>query len=142
MEKLVEQGKVRFIGVSNFDVSQMEEAEKYLSANEIVVNQLPYSLLDRDIEKETLPYCVRNNITVMAYWPLSRGRLAKDKFLKETGEKYGKTAAQVALNWLIAREGVIVIPKAVSPEHIEQNAGAAGWKLSKEDIESISSHFR
>ncbi len=142
MEKLVERGMVRFIGVSNFDVAQMEEARSYLTRNEIVVNQLPFSLLDREIEKEKFPYCLKNQITVMAYWPLSRGRLAKDGFLKKTGEKYGKTAAQVALNWLTARENVIAIPKAVNMEHLEQNAGAAGWRLSGEDIQSISDHFR
>ena len=142
MEKLVEQGMTRFIGVSNFNVSQMEEARSCLSKNEIVVNQLPYNLLDREIEKETLPYCQKNQITVMAYWPLAKGRLAGNKYLNEIGKKYGKTAAQVAINWLIAREGVLAIPKAVKIEHLEQNAGAAGWRLSDEDIESISDRVR
>jgi diketogulonate reductase-like aldo/keto reductase len=78
---------------------------------------------------------------VMAHRPLARGVLSSNRFLHEIGEKYGKTAAQVALNWLIAREGVIAIPKAVNSDHLEQNAGAAGWKLSEENLENISSHF-
>jgi diketogulonate reductase-like aldo/keto reductase len=119
----------------------MEEASSCLEHNVITVNQLPYSLLDRDIEKETLPYCVKNNVTVMAYWPLSRGKLAKDEFLSKTGEKYGKTSAQVAINWLITHENVIAIPKAVNPDHLKQNAEAANWHLSEEDIDLISSHF-
>ncbi|MFC1948279.1 aldo/keto reductase [Chloroflexota bacterium] len=142
MEELVGRGKVKFIGVSNFNMTQMEEARSYLENNVITVNQLPYSLLDRDIEKETLPYCAKNNITVMAYWPLSRGKLARDEFLSNIGEKYGKTSAQVAINWLITHENVIAIPKAVNPEHLEQNAEAGNWRLSEEDVELISSHFQ
>jgi diketogulonate reductase-like aldo/keto reductase len=142
MEWLVGRRMVKFIGVSNFNVAQMEEAGSYLENNVITVNQLPYSLLDRDIEKETLPYCAKNNITVMAYWPLSKGKLANDKFLTGVGEKYGKTSAQVAINWLISQDNVIAIPKAVNPEHLEQNAEATNWRLSEEDIELISSHFR
>ena len=142
MEWLIERRMVKFVGVSNFNVDQMEEAGSCLKDNEIIVNQLPYSLLDRDIENETLLYCVKNDITVMAYWPLSRGKLAKDEFLSETGKKYGKTSAQVAINWLIAHENVIAIPKAVNPDHLKQNAEAANWRLSEEDIELISSHFQ
>ena len=78
----------------------------------------------------------------MAYWPLAKGSLVGDKYLNEIGKKYGKIAAQVAINWLIAEEGVIAIPKAVKIEHLEQNAGAAGWRLSDEDIESISDRVR
>jgi diketogulonate reductase-like aldo/keto reductase len=142
MEKLVERSLVRFIGVSNFDVNQMEEARSHLSGNEIVANQVEYSLLHRSAERDVIPYCRQHRMTVMAYTPLARGGLSSNKFLQEIGGKYGKTAAQVALNWLIAREGVIAIPKAVNLDHLEQNAGAAGWKLSEEDFEDISSHFR
>ena len=141
MEELVERGMVKFIGVSNFNVDQMVEAKSYLTNYEITVNQLPYNLLDRDIEKEVIPYCVKNHITIMAYWPLSKGQLAKDEFLSKIGEKYGKTSAQVAINWLITHENVIAIPKAVNPDHIQENAESANWRLSEEDIELISSHF-
>jgi len=142
MEWLIERRMVKFLGVSNFNVAQMEEAGSCLKNNRIIVNQLPYSLLDRDIEKGALPYCVENNITVIAYWPLSRGKLVNDEFLSKIGEKYGKTSAQVAINWLITHENVIAIPKAVNPKHLEQNAEAANWRLSEEDVELISSHFQ
>jgi len=141
MEKLVEQSLVRFIGVSNFDANQMEEASSHLSGNEIVVNQVEYSVLHRSAERDVIPYCRQHQMTVMAHRPLARGVLSSNRFLHEIGEKYGKTAAQVALNWLIAREGVIAIPKAVNSDHLAQNAGAAGWKLSEDDLENISSHF-
>jgi len=142
MEELVRQGKTRYIGVSNFDVAQVTEAAGCLKNNRITVNQVPYNLMQRDIEKELLPYCVENHITVMAYWPLSRGEMVKDEFLAGIGKKYGKTAAQAAVNWLISHENVIAMPKAVNPEHIEQNAGAADWELRDEDLELISSRFQ
>ncbi len=142
MEKLVEQNLARFIGVCNFGARQLEEARSYLSKNEIVVNQVEYNLLDRSVERNVLPYCAQQQITVMAHRPLARGVLATNKFLQEVGKRYEKTATQVALNWLIAKEQVIAISKAVNPAHLEQNAGAVGWELSKDDLERISSHFR
>ncbi len=138
MEELVKRGSVRFIGVSNFNVSQMEEARSYLSKNEIAVNQVKYSLIDRDIERDVLPYCAQQQITVMAYQPLAGGRLPKSEFLREFDQGRSKAAAQVALNWLITKEKVIAIPKAVDMGHLEENAGAMGWRLSEDDIERIS----
>lgn len=141
MEKLVERNLVRFIGVSNFNVNQLKEAKSYLSKAEIVVNQVEYSLVNRNIEGDILPYCMQQQITIMAYTPLAKGGLARNEFLREIGKKYRKTAAQVALNWLIAKENVIAIPKAVKVEHLKENAGTMGWRLSENDIESISSYF-
>jgi len=141
MEELVERDLVRFIGVSNFDVDQMEEARSYLGENDIVVNQVEYSLLDRSVEKDVLPYCTQQQITVMAYTPLAHGGLSRNQFLQEIGAKYQRTAAQVALNWLIAKQGVIAIPKAIRIEHLEENAGAMGWSLAEDDRERISSYF-
>lgn len=77
----------------------------------------------------------------MAYRPLAGGKLSRNRLLEEIGEKYNKTAAQVALNWLIAKEQVIAIPKAARIEHVEENAGAMGWRLSQDDIELASSCF-
>jgi len=141
MEELVERNLVSFIGVSNFDVGQVEEARSYLSKDDIVVNQVEYSLLERSIERDVLPYCTQQQMTVMAYTPLASGRLSKSKFLLEIGKRYEKTAAQVALNWLIAKERVVAIPKAVSIDHLEENASAMGWRLSQDDIERVSSYF-
>ena len=142
MERLVERNLVRFIGVSNFDVAQMEEARSCFSKGEIVANQVDYSLAARSAERAVLPYCRRYQMTVMAYRPLARGELSRNEFLQEIGERYEKTATQVALNWLIVKEKVIAIPKAVDLSHLEQNAGAMGWRLSEDDVERISSHFR
>lgn len=141
MEKLVEVNLIRYIGVSNFDVSLVEEARSYLSKNDIAVNQVEYSLLDRSIERDVLPHCLERRITVMAYTPLGMGKLSRNEFLQELGKKYKKTAAQVALNWLIAKENVVAIPKAINISHLEGNAGAMGWRLAADDAEHISSYF-
>ncbi|MCS7203716.1 MAG: aldo/keto reductase [Thermodesulfovibrio sp.] len=142
MEKLVDEGIVKFIGVSNFGVLQMEQARACLSKTDIVVNQVEYSLIERRIEKDVLPYCQKNKITVMAYCPLGRGILPKNQFLKEVGLKYGKTAAQIALNWLIQKDEVVAIPKAIKIEHLRENAESTGWRLNKEDVELIEKYFR
>ena len=141
MEELVERRLVRFIGVSNFDLTEMEEARSCLSRHSIVTNQVDYSLLVRTIERDVLSYCQKQRIILMAYRPLAGGKLSRNRLLEEIGEKYNKTAAQVALNWLIAKEQVIAIPKATRIEHVEENAGAMGWRLSQDDIELASSCF-
>lgn len=142
MERLIEQGVVRFIGVSNFNISQTERARESLSKTAIVVNQVEYSLNNRRIERDLLPYCIKNRINVMAYSPLDRGILAKNQLLREIGMKYGKTAAQVALNWLINKAGVIVIPKSIKISHIIENSQAVGWRLKEEDLALIDENFR
>lgn len=144
MEELVKDGRVRYAGVSNFSVPELKEAQEALASGEIVSNQVEYSLLNREIESDLLPYCAREKITVIAYSPLARGRLiagSAGRFLEGIGRKYGKTAAQVALNWLTCREGVVVIPKADNVEHVRENVGASGWRLSQRDFDTISAEF-
>jgi diketogulonate reductase-like aldo/keto reductase len=145
MEKLVNEGKIRYIGISNFSVEETVEAMNALSKYEIVSNQVEYSLLVRDIEKDLLDFCRKNKITIIAYSPLARGELLKGKyyeFLSKIGKKYNKTAAQVALNWLIIKENVVAIPKAFSKAKIVENMGAYGWKLSDEDLKTIDEFFK
>ena len=141
MEYLYNEGKIRHIGVSNFGVSLIEEAREYLSCADIVANQVKYSILDRKVEKEMLPYCQREGIILMAYTPLEQGRLAKNRILKMIGEKYGRTAAQVALNWLISKNNVVAVPKSEHRSRIKENIEAMGWRLKPEDIEIIDEKF-
>jgi len=138
MEKLVDEGKIRYIGVSNFSVEEMKKAQEALSKYEIVSNQVEYSLLCRDVEKDVLPFCQREKITLIAYSPLAQGKIFKySKAFEEVCKKYGKTLSQVALNWLIQKKQVVAIPKAIKPEHIKENIGAIGWKLKKEDVKRL-----
>lgn len=141
MERLIDLGIVRHIGLSNFGVEAIEEARSCLSKTDIAAIQNRHSLLYRRDERTVIPYAARNGMMYMAYTPLEKGRLARDPFLAEIGKKYGKTAAQVALNWQIGLEPVVSIPKASKIEHVEENVGAMGWRLSREDWELISEHY-
>ena len=146
MEKLVQDGLIQYIGVSNFSVKQMEEAQQALSREQFVSNQVEYSVLDRSIEAEILPYCRKEKLTVIAYSPLAQGRIPKGKgksfkVLDEIGASLGKTRNQVALNWLLHHESVVVIPKAMSREHIRENATAFDWTLGEQQYERLSQAF-
>src|SRR5881296_1794692 len=141
MEKLI-----RDIGVSNFSVAQMKEAQASLSREQIVSNQVEYSLLDRSIEPDVLPYCQQEGVTVIAYSPLGKGRIPKGrggsfKVMDEIATKYGKSRSQVALNWLLNHGSVVVIPKAIDKAHVRENAGVVGWRLSPDDSKKLATAF-
>ena len=146
LDHLVEQKLVRYIGVSNFTLKRLKEAEKY-SKNKIVANQIEYSLLTRnkgryanntDMEKKTIPYCQKNGIIVMAERPIERGILLKPHpVLDNLAKKYNKTRSQIAINWLISKENIIAIPKSANLVHLKDNLGALGWKLEKKDMELL-----
>ena len=147
MEKLVRDGLVRYIGVSNFSVVQMREAQAALSKEEIVSNQVEYSPVDRGVEEEILPYCEREKLTLIAYSPLGQGRVARGqggpfKVLDEIAARLGKSRSQVALNWLLQHKSVAVIPKASDKQHVRENAGASGWSLTAKDSRAIDSAFQ
>lgn len=147
MGELVDRGLVRFIGVSNFDIEEMEEAQSYLNNYQIVSNQVRYNLNDRSIEYDLLPYCQENNIIIIAYTPLDDGYLTKPgtsgkmKTLESIARESGKTMGQVALNWCTSKANVVVIPKSNSLERTVENCGASGWRLSKEQIDQLDMVF-
>jgi len=146
MSDLVDEGKIKFCGVSNFSVAEMQTAQKALGKYPIVSNQLRYNVIDRTIEKEILPYCNANAITVIAYSPLSKGlsRITDcdpTGVIAEIARATAKTPAQVIINWCICRDGVIAIPKANSEAHILENCGASDWRLSAEQIAFINSRI-
>lgn len=144
MEKLVDEGKIRYIGVSNFSLQQMKKTEEALSKNELASNQVEYSLRVRTIENDVLPYCEQKRIAIMAYRPLAHGALAEPNarlkhIMDGISQKYGgKTPAQIALNWLIRKSKMIFpIPRASRPERVIENAGAVGWSLEAEDLKKL-----
>jgi diketogulonate reductase-like aldo/keto reductase len=135
MEDLVGAGKVRYIGVSSFSISELKEAQAATSKYRIVSNQLRYNLIDRTIETGLLEYCQQNAITVIAYSPLGSGlpriRAADHEgVLSHLAETCGKTEVQIALNWLIAKERVLAIPKASTVAHAVEDCNASGWRLA------------
>lgn len=133
MQQLVADGKVRSVGVSNFDVKRMKEAMS-VSEQPICNNQVEYH--PYRARRKIPQFCKEHDIALTAYCPLARGKVLKDKILKQIGSKYGKSPAQVSLRWLL-QKGAIVIPKAGSKEHLKENMDLDGWELSSEDIEAV-----
>jgi aryl-alcohol dehydrogenase-like predicted oxidoreductase len=145
MKTLVNQGKVRFVGVSNFYINALREAGRFFSPCRITTNQMEYNLFDRSIETDLLPYCAAESVSLIAYSPLDQGKFSlnsdKAQTLRRIGEKYSKTPAQICLAWLVAHPQVIVIPKTNSKDHKRENAQAADIVLSKKDIVEINTVF-
>ena len=147
MEVLVSAGKVRFVGVSNFSVSDLKKAQAALPRGRIVSNQVRYSLIERTIEGGVLQYCQENGITVIAYSPLATGlanikALDPKHVLRTVAEASAKSEAQVALNWCISKQNVIAIPKASTVAHVLENLGASGWKPQPELAHLLESKIR
>ncbi len=165
MVRLKEQGKVRYIGVSNYDSSLLEQCETVEHVNSL---QPPYSLLDRNAESELLPWCREHGTGVVAYSPMRSGlltgkfdksRLAEDDWrrkdrafkephlsknlafvdeLKPIAEKYGKTVAQLAIAWVLANPAVTsAIVGARRPWQVEEIVGGAGWNIEQDDMNLI-----
>ena len=141
VEKLVEgvmaaqaAGKARLIGVSNFTAAQIERAIE-ISGGAVVCDQVechPY--LDQTPVLEKLR---ASGMFLTAYSPLARGDAGKDETLKQIGEKYGKTAGQVCLRWLVQQDNVAAIPKSATPENIDRNIDIFDFELSAEDMAAI-----
>lgn len=131
---LKEQGKVSHIGVSNFPLSLLKQArEEYLVP--IFCNQVEYHPLLGQFN--LLDYAIEHDLLVTAYSPLAQGRLVSNPALEEIGRKYQKSAAQVALKWLLEQEQVVAIPKATTPEHLQANLEATEFDLEDEDFFAI-----
>jgi len=147
MERLQSEGKIRHIGVSNFSVEETVEAQQALFKHQVVSNQVEYNLISRGIERDLLGYCERSKITVIAYTPLARGRLSRPwgsapmQLLRDIARKHGKTPSQIALAWVIARNPVVAIPKAVRKHRVEENAEVGEWTLPEQDHRALSDAF-
>lgn len=167
---LIQQGKVREAGVCNYNVEQMQEAQKYVN---LVSNQVPYSMVKRGIEAETIPYCIENNISVLAYSPLERGLLTgklkpghqfsagdhraglyffKDENLERTHQFLDNirplaaskhaTLSQLVIRWTIEQPGITVaLVGARNADQAVQNAKAIDIKLNSEEISFITGHL-
>ncbi len=132
--KAQQDGKAKRIGVSNFNVAQMEEAIE-ISGGKICVNQVEYHPYLS--QKPVLDFTRRNKMALTAYSPVGRGKAIKDPILKEIGLKYGKNAGQVTLRWLVQQDGVAAIPKSATPDNIKNNIDIFDFELSAEDMKKI-----
>ncbi len=168
--QLLQQGKIRAAGVSNYNAAQLEQARKVVP---IVSNQVPYSMLERKIEQETIPYCRQNNLGILAYSPLQRGLLTGkikpghqfapgdhraglahykpenigrvNQFLeriKPLAEQKKATLSQLVIQWTICQPGITcALVGARNPKQAEENAAAANLRLSPEEVQQITAHL-
>lgn len=171
VSKLISEGKVRAAGVSNFAKDQLETARASI---DICTNQVPYSMIARDIERELIPYCMERNIGILAYSPLQRGVLTGkitpdynfapgdnraenpyfygknlekiNRFLnniKPIADERNVTLAQLVINWTMQQPGITsVLVGLRTPEQVDENIKAAGFKLSSEEIDTINGYLK
>lgn len=171
LERMANNGKIRYIGLSNFGVCQMEEARSHLSTMDIVSNQVRYNIIQREIENELLPYLTKEGISTIAYSPLAQGLLTLKyhhatfepsdvrkgnklfsesnirnitpllTVLREISMETGRSVVQLALNWLISHDNVVPIPGAKNRDQATINLQSNGWRLSEEQTKRIENVY-
>jgi len=146
LERLVDEGKIRALGVSNFDVDDMEEAQRALERHKLACNQVLYHLLERTVERRVLPYCREHGIALVAYSPFGQGdfpsmRSRGGQVLQALAQRRDATPRQIALAFLTRGDGVFAIPKAERPDHVRENAGAGDIVLRETEIAEIDAAF-
>jgi diketogulonate reductase-like aldo/keto reductase len=142
LEQLLNEGKIRYIGVSNYSVQQFKMGQEFLKNSELVTNQLQTNVLYQKHIHDSLPYYQKEGVLLTAYSPLShRGykNLKGELRLKldEIALNHNASIQQIAIAWLINHNNVIAIPKAFQLIHVEENAKAANIELSDEEIKSL-----
>ncbi|HEX9815665.1 MAG TPA: aldo/keto reductase [Candidatus Thermoplasmatota archaeon] len=147
MGDLVDAKKIRFVGVSNLSVSELEEAQSVLGRNNIICDQVYYAMDVRNIENELLPYCKSKNIAVVGYSPFGSGNFPSarttrgGKVLEEIAKERGLTPHQVVLAFLAREDNVFLIPKAETEAHVRENASALERPLTQDDVDELDAAF-
>lgn len=143
MDYLVEKKYIKYIGLSNFNVSEFIQAQK-CSENKITCNHLHYNLKHRGpLIDGSIKYAQDNDVMIVAWRPTQKGLFSKEpvEIVNKICSKYGKTANQVAINWLISQKNVVTISKTRKIDHLKENMGALGWSMEKSDIEFLMNDF-
>ncbi len=135
--ELVESGKIRHWGVSNFDVADLQELQSLPGGEKVASNQVLYNVSRRGIEYDLLPQARERGLNVMAYTPIEPARILRSTRLRDIARRHNATPVQIALAWVIRQDGVTAIPRTGSPEHARENAGAIDIKLSARDLQEI-----
>lgn len=145
LETLVERGKTRFVGVSNFDADEMIEAASYLRKVPLACNQVLYHLQERGIEHAVLPAARDRDVALVAYTPFGRGSFLRSargrQAVESIARKHGATPRQVVLAFLTRDESLFTIPKAARIVHVEENAAAGELELDSSDVAAIDAAF-
>jgi diketogulonate reductase-like aldo/keto reductase len=141
MNSLVNRGLVRNIGVSNFGPTNLENSIA-ISEHPIVVNQVHYNLAVREVESSRLlNFCQQNDVILAAWRPVRFQGLETAPIVDKLAEKYNKTPAQIAINWLISQDNVVTLARTRSEEHLEENLGALDWTMESTDIELLRDEY-
>lgn len=150
LDELVGEGKIKNIGISNFNLEHTKQAKEW-SPRPLVATQVHYNLQFREPEATGLvDYCQNNDIMLIAWRPVNKGMLTKSgtnlakegiPILDEMAKKYNKTPAQISINWLISQKNIITLSKSSSVDHLKENLGSVGWEMEKEDIERLRKEF-
>jgi diketogulonate reductase-like aldo/keto reductase len=143
LDELKAGGLIKEIGVSNFGVEHLAEAQSY-TKNKIACNQVHYNLEYREPEAGgLLDYCQKNDVMLIAWRPVSKGELLDNvpAVLQQLCDKYQKTPAQVAINWLVSQSNVVTLSKTSRREHLEENLGALGWYMEESDVELLRDQY-
>jgi diketogulonate reductase-like aldo/keto reductase len=139
--ELQQAGKIRHYGVSNLDITDMQELWSIPGGSEVQTDQVLYNLTRRGIEWDLLPWLREHRVPVMAYSPIEHSRLAGNPKLTQFAERYEMTPVQAALAWLLAKPDVIVIPKASQRDHLIENLGALEHHLTKAQLAELDRLF-
>jgi diketogulonate reductase-like aldo/keto reductase len=141
-DALIGAGKIRYWGVSNFEVADLEELVDLTGGEQVATDQVLYNLNRRGIEFDLLPWCRRSGLPVMAYSPIEQGRLLRHPGLLAVAARYpGVTPAQVALAWVLRQDGVCAIPRASKPAHVRENRAALDIRLTSRDLADLDRAF-
>jgi diketogulonate reductase-like aldo/keto reductase len=140
-DDLMQAGKIRSFGVSNLDLKEMAEWMAVSRGNKTVANQVQYSIDQRGIDYDLLPWCHERKIALMAYCPLAQGAIPRNAVVSKVAERHKATPAQIMLAWVLRHEHVIAIPKSSKPERVRENVAAAGIVLSAEDLMDLDREF-
>jgi diketogulonate reductase-like aldo/keto reductase len=140
-EVLTRAGDIRYWGVSNFDVEDMEALVRLPGGGAVATNQVLYNVSRRGIEFDLLPWCRKRKIPTMAYSPIEQGRLTKNAAVKRVAARHDASPAQIAIAWTIRQPDVIAIPKATNSDHVRENRAALEIHLTDEDLRELGRAF-
>ena len=140
-EDLLVAGKIRYWGVSNFDLDDMEATVDLPGGAAVATNQVLYNLSRRGIEWDLLPWMRERAIPIMAYSPIEQARLLRNPKLNDFATRHGMTTAQVALAWLLTADDIIVIPKTSFRERLRENVGALDHPLTPDQMAELDRLF-
>tara|TARA_Y100000996_G_scaffold401691_1_gene372877 strand:+ start:61 stop:1188 length:1128 start_codon:yes stop_codon:yes gene_type:complete len=144
LTKLVTQGKIRYFGVGNFNIIQLNEALKYDKLNKLCVLQTEYDLFNRQIEDEILDFNSNNQISTIAYMSLGKNLFSnkEQKVLNDLSNKYDTTIRSIVLNWITSHPNTILLTSSTSKEHTFENYNSLSFKMDEKDIDLINKTFK